>query len=159
MKMPSTKGIITIDGDYQKSVACATASSRLAESLVIVAEKRLVDRVVAMAGKQLEMSSQPKESEAEGSFKPAKETKKIPLDPEPRRGTLSLVQTWTANRKASSSISSMRIGTSLHGLLKTCRVFRRISPSTSYMSDLMPSRSGSPCAACQKRREESLEKK
>ena len=34
-----------------------------------------------MAGKQLEMSPDPKESEAEGSFKPAKETKKIPLDP------------------------------------------------------------------------------
>ena len=35
-----------------------------------------------MAGKQPEMSSNPKESKAEGSFKPAKETKKIPLDPE-----------------------------------------------------------------------------
>ncbi len=29
-----------------------------------------------------EMSPTPKESEPEGSFKPAKETKKIPLDPE-----------------------------------------------------------------------------
>ena len=35
-----------------------------------------------MAGKQPEISPNPKESEAEGSFKPAKETKKIPLDPE-----------------------------------------------------------------------------
>ena len=35
-----------------------------------------------MAGKQPVMSPNPKESEAEGSFKPAKETKKIPLDPE-----------------------------------------------------------------------------
>jgi len=35
-----------------------------------------------MASKQPEMSPDPKESEAEGSFKPAKETKKIPLDPE-----------------------------------------------------------------------------
>ena len=33
------------------------------------------------AGKQPEISPDPKESEAEGSFKPAKETKKIPLDP------------------------------------------------------------------------------
>ena len=56
----------------------------MAESLVIAAERRLLDRVVAMAGKQLEVSPNPKESEseAEGSFKPAKETKKIPLDPE-----------------------------------------------------------------------------
>ena len=35
-----------------------------------------------MASKQPEMLPDPKESEAEGSFKPAKETKKIPLDPE-----------------------------------------------------------------------------
>ena len=37
---------------------------------------------MAMAGKQPELSPDPKESEAEGSFKPARETKKIPLDPE-----------------------------------------------------------------------------
>ena len=33
MKMPRTKGIITIAGDYKKSATCAAASSRLAESL------------------------------------------------------------------------------------------------------------------------------
>ena len=82
MKMPSTKGIITVSGDYKKSSACAAANSRLAESLVIAAEKRLLDRVVAMAGKQPDMSPDPKESEAEGSFKPARETKKITLEPE-----------------------------------------------------------------------------
>ena len=82
MKMPSSKGILSIAGDYKKSSACAAESSRLAESLAIAAEKRLLDRVVAMAGKRSEMSPDPKESEAEGSFKPAKETKKIPLDPE-----------------------------------------------------------------------------
>ena len=82
MKMPSSKGILTMAGDYRKSSACAAKSSRLAEFLVITAEKRLLERVVAMAGKQPEVSPNPKESEAEGSFKPAKETKKIPLDPE-----------------------------------------------------------------------------
>lgn len=81
-KMPSSKGILTITGDYKKSSACASESSRLAESLVITAEKRLLDRVVAMATKQPEMSPDPKESEAEGLFKSAKETQKIPLDPE-----------------------------------------------------------------------------
>ncbi|XP_020177063.1 uncharacterized protein [Aegilops tauschii subsp. strangulata] len=75
-------GIITIAGDYQKSAACAAASSRLAESLVITEEKRLLDRVVAMASKQPGMPSDPKETEAQGSFQPAKETKKIALDPE-----------------------------------------------------------------------------
>ena len=82
MKMRSTKGILTVVGDYKKSVTCVAESNRLAESLVIAAEKRLLDRVMAMAGKQPELSPDPKESEAEGSFKPAKETKKIPLDPE-----------------------------------------------------------------------------
>ncbi|SPT18051.1 unnamed protein product [Triticum aestivum] len=80
--MPSSKGILTIAGDYKKSSAYTADSSWLAESLVIAANKRLLDRVVAMVAKQLEMSPNPKESEAEGSFKPAKETKKIPLDPE-----------------------------------------------------------------------------
>ena len=37
MKMPSSKGILTIAGDYKKSSACAADSSRLAESLVITA--------------------------------------------------------------------------------------------------------------------------
>ena len=82
MKMLSSRGILTVAGDYRKSSACAAESSRLAESLVIAAEKRLLERVVVMAGKQPEVSPNPKESEAEGSFKPAKETKKIPLDPE-----------------------------------------------------------------------------
>ena len=35
-----------------------------------------------MAGKQLALSPDPKEYDAQGSFQPAKETKKIPLDPE-----------------------------------------------------------------------------
>ena len=82
MKMPSSKGILTIAGDYKKSSACAATISRLAESVVIATEKRLLDWVVAMTGKQPEMSPNPRESEVEGSFKPAKETKKIPLDPE-----------------------------------------------------------------------------
>ncbi|SPT18305.1 unnamed protein product [Triticum aestivum] len=81
MKMPGTKGIITVARDYKKSAACAAASSRLAESLVIAAEKKLLDRVVAMASKQPDLSPDPKESETQGSFQPAKETKKIPLDP------------------------------------------------------------------------------
>ena len=82
MKMPSTKGIITIAGDYKKSSECAAASSRLAESLVIAEEKKMLDRVVAMAGKQSALPPDPKEYDAQGSFQPAKETKKIPLDPE-----------------------------------------------------------------------------
>ena len=51
MKMLGAKGIIMIAGGYEKSAARAGASSRLAESLVIAAEKKLLDRVVAMASK------------------------------------------------------------------------------------------------------------
>ncbi|SPT18094.1 unnamed protein product [Triticum aestivum] len=82
MKMPSSKGIITVAGDYKKSIECAMASSRLAESLVVAEEKKMLERVVAMAGKQLALSPNPKDGDAQGSFQPAKETKKIPLDPE-----------------------------------------------------------------------------
>jgi len=82
MKMPSARGVITISVDYQKLSDYVAASSRQAKSLVIAAEKRLLDRVVAMAGKQPDISHDPKELEAERSFKPAKETKKIPLDPQ-----------------------------------------------------------------------------
>ncbi|XP_073355118.1 uncharacterized protein [Aegilops tauschii subsp. strangulata] len=81
MKMPGTKDIITMSGDYKKSAACAAASSRLSESLVIAAERKLLDRVVAMASKQPDLSPDPQESEPQGPFQPAKETKKIPLDP------------------------------------------------------------------------------
>ena len=35
-----------------------------------------------MADKQPSLSPDPKENDAQGSFQPAKETKKIPLDPE-----------------------------------------------------------------------------
>ncbi|XP_073363391.1 uncharacterized protein [Aegilops tauschii subsp. strangulata] len=79
-KMLGPKGIITIADDYKKLVECAAASSCLAESLVIVEEKHLLDWAVAMASKQPSMPSNPKDVEAKGSFQPAKETKKIILD-------------------------------------------------------------------------------
>ena len=81
-KMPGTKGIITIASDYPKSLDCSTASSRLAESLIIVQEKCLLDWMVAMASEKPTMPTNPKEVEAGASFQPAKETKRIPLDPD-----------------------------------------------------------------------------
>ncbi|XP_020176762.1 uncharacterized protein [Aegilops tauschii subsp. strangulata] len=81
MKITGPKGIITIAGDYQKSLTCAAASSRLTESLVIAEEKHLLDRVVAMTNKQSDMPTDPKDAGTQGSFQPAKETKKIALDP------------------------------------------------------------------------------
>ena len=80
-KMPGTKGIISVVGDYKKSQDCAAASSRLAESLVIDQERRLLDRMVIVASEKLAMPTNPKEAEVGASFQPAKETKRIPLDP------------------------------------------------------------------------------
>ncbi|KAI4963557.1 hypothetical protein ZWY2020_002789 [Hordeum vulgare] len=40
MKLPGPCGIITVSGDYKKSVECARAGSKLAESLVITEERR-----------------------------------------------------------------------------------------------------------------------
>ena len=81
MKMPGPKGIITIAGDYKKSLECAQESSRLADAMVIAEEKRQIDRLVAQATEQPAIPSPPSQSADEGSFKPAKETKQVPLDP------------------------------------------------------------------------------
>ncbi|KAI4972875.1 hypothetical protein ZWY2020_003800 [Hordeum vulgare] len=47
MKMSGPKGIITIAGDYKKSLECAQDSSRLADAMVIAEEKRQIDRLMA----------------------------------------------------------------------------------------------------------------
>jgi hypothetical protein len=39
MKMPGPKGVRTIAGDYCWSMDCATQSSKMAQTLVIAAEK------------------------------------------------------------------------------------------------------------------------
>ncbi|XP_073363284.1 uncharacterized protein [Aegilops tauschii subsp. strangulata] len=40
MKLPGPKGLITITGDYRKSLECARDGARLVESLVIAKEQR-----------------------------------------------------------------------------------------------------------------------
>jgi hypothetical protein len=60
------------------------------------------------------------------------------------------------NRKASSLASSVRIGTSSHGLQKTCQVCRGSWLSTHFISGQMPSRSSNRCCTLQKRRERPL---
>ena len=49
---------------------------------MVAEEKKMLERVVTMAGKWPAVSPNPKEYDAQGSFQPAEETKKIPLDPE-----------------------------------------------------------------------------
>jgi hypothetical protein len=40
MKLLGPRGVITVSGCFRKSLACARASSQLAEVLIIVEEKR-----------------------------------------------------------------------------------------------------------------------
>ena len=81
MKMSGPTGIITVAGDYKKSLECAQESSHLADAMVIAEEKRQIDRLVAQATEQPTIPSPPSQSVGEGSFQPAKETKQVPLDP------------------------------------------------------------------------------
>ena len=82
MKMPGPNGIITIAGDYKKSLQCATAGSNLAESLVIQAEKDKMHKVVAMAkSAQLGVLAMTN-PDGGATFEASKETKKINIDPE-----------------------------------------------------------------------------
>ena len=49
MKMSGPNGPITITGNYRRSMECANARSVLAESLVIVEEKKKMLKVVEIA--------------------------------------------------------------------------------------------------------------
>src|SRR3954467_11849713 len=71
-------------GDYKKSLECSSAVSKLADALVIDAERRQLDKVVAMAQAQMKApitSTKTKRSDDETSFQAAKDSKKIVLDP------------------------------------------------------------------------------
>lgn len=81
MKMPGPKGIVTIAGDYKQLLECAQDSNRLADVMVIAEERRQIDRLVAQAIEQPAIPTPPSQSAGKGSFKPAKETKQVPLDP------------------------------------------------------------------------------
>jgi hypothetical protein len=82
MKMPGPKGVITIIGDYKCSMACASARSNLAKTLIIAEEKKRLKRVVeiaktVVAGKPLSGMMNPSGGT---SFQVAKEVKKVALD-------------------------------------------------------------------------------
>src|SRR4051812_28450756 len=84
MKIPGPGGPMTVCGDYKKSLECSSAGSKLADSLVIDAERRQLDKVVAMAQAQMKSpmpSTKTKSSYDETSFQASKDSKKIILDP------------------------------------------------------------------------------
>ena len=49
MKLAGPNGIITVIGDYKKSLECALAGSKLAEAMVIATEKKRIYEVTALA--------------------------------------------------------------------------------------------------------------
>ena len=49
LKMPGPHGIITIAGNYKRSIDCASAGSNLAQSLVIAEEKKRIREVAELA--------------------------------------------------------------------------------------------------------------
>jgi hypothetical protein len=82
MKMPGPRGVITIIGDYKRSMACATAGSNLAETLIIAEQKKRLKRAVeiaetVVAGKPLLGMMNPNGGT---SFQVAKDVKKVALD-------------------------------------------------------------------------------
>ena len=89
MKMPGPNGIITISGNHKRSLECASAGSCLAESLIIIAEKKRIHEMVALAqSAQLGMSGMTN-PEQNAAFQVPKETKKINVDPEfPERNVI-----------------------------------------------------------------------
>jgi hypothetical protein len=82
MKMPGPRRVITIMGDYKRSMACATAGSNLAETLIIAEERKRLKRAVEIAETVVAGKSMPDMSNPGGSasFQVGKEVKKVPLD-------------------------------------------------------------------------------
>ena len=82
MKMSGPKGLITITGDYRKSLEYARDGAKLVESLVIAEERRQLDQIVALAGEASAASIPTLDPVNEAALKPSKETKKVKLNPE-----------------------------------------------------------------------------
>jgi hypothetical protein len=75
MKLPGPRGMITVSGCFKKSLACAKESSRLAEALVIIEEKRQLLHRVELTQQDVPVHQSPVDQ-----FQPANDTKKILLD-------------------------------------------------------------------------------
>jgi hypothetical protein len=82
MKMPGPRGVITIIGDYKRSMACALARSNLAETLIIAEEKKKLKRAVEIAEAVLAGKPMPGMTNPNGttSFQVGKDVKKVALD-------------------------------------------------------------------------------
>ena len=82
LKMPGPSGVITIAGNYKRSMDCASAGSNLAQSLVIAEEKKKIYEVAERA-RQVMQTMVPDVTNPNGlvAFQAPKETKQVQLDP------------------------------------------------------------------------------
>jgi hypothetical protein len=80
--MLGPRGVITIIGDYKRSMVCATIGSNLAETLIIAEEKKRLKRAVEIAEMIVANKPLPGMTNPNGttSFQVAKEVKKVALD-------------------------------------------------------------------------------
>ena len=76
MTLPGPKGLITITGDYCKSLECARDGAKLAESLVIAEEQRQLDWIVALAGEASDASIPTLDPADEAAFNPPRKPRK-----------------------------------------------------------------------------------
>ena len=84
MKLPGPHGVITVYGDYKKSIECSAVGSKLAESLVVAEERCQLDRLVVMSQAQAKTplpTRKAKRSDGETQIQVAKDSKKIARDP------------------------------------------------------------------------------
>ena len=74
MKLPGSRGIITISRDYKRSIACASDSAKLAETMICNEEMR---HFKCKAIKEQQGVPESVKADGESSFQSARDTKKI----------------------------------------------------------------------------------
>lgn len=77
MKLRGPNGIISVKRDYKRSIACATAGSKMAKAMIVAEEFKDIKR--SIEGEQPEVPGAKKQA-GENQFQPGKDTKTIPLD-------------------------------------------------------------------------------
>ena len=80
MKMPGPNGVVTISGNYKRSMECASAGSELAKSLVIAEEIKRINEVKALADSARLAVPESGNPSFASAFLPAKETKTVSID-------------------------------------------------------------------------------
>ena len=77
MKLPGPRGIITISGDYKRSIACATDSAKVAETMICNEELK---QFKCKASEEQQGLPESVKADGETSFQSARDTKKIYFD-------------------------------------------------------------------------------